>query len=342
MQYSPVDREKIEQIRVFSGSAHPDLAREICDFLGVPLQPSVTTHFSNDCLYVHLGVSVREKEVFVVQPISPPTSDHLMELLMMVDTARHASAKRIHAVIPYYSYARSDKKDEPRISITGRLVAELLEAAGAHHTITMTLHSPQVHGFFHMPVDHLTSQSVFVQHFQRRGSLGNTVIISPDIGHAKQAAKLARALGVSLAAANKQRLTDEEVAIDALIGDVRGKDVIVYDDEIATAGSVVKLLELLREENVGRITLACTHAVLSGPAIQRLRAFPEIDEIVTTNTVPIPEEKRLPNMTVLSVASIFGQTIRCNTLGHSVGKLFAFWLDEDQRKGSYQNWIGRP
>jgi ribose-phosphate pyrophosphokinase len=322
-----LEQAKMDSVRVFSGSAHVGLAREICDSIGVPLLPSVTRHFSNDCMYVHLGVSVREKEVFVIQPLSPPVNDHLMELLMMVDTARHASARRIHAVIPYYAYARSDKKDEPRISVTGRLVADLLRTAGASHVITMTLHSPQVHGFFTMPVDHLTSQSVFINHFRKR-DLSNTVVVSPDIGHAKRAAKLARALSVPLAAANKERLTDEQVAVSAIIGDVRGKDVIIHDDEVATAGTLVKVIEVLLGKGIGRLTVACTHGVFSGPAIDRLRAIPEIEEIVTTNTVPMPAEKLLPNVTVLSVASIFGEAIRCNILGRSVGKLFAFWLDE--------------
>ncbi|HUT20277.1 MAG TPA: ribose-phosphate pyrophosphokinase [Anaerolineae bacterium] len=322
-----LEQAKMDSVRVFSGSAHVGLAKEICDSIGVPLLPSVTRHFSNDCLYVHLGVSVREKEVFIIQPLSPPVNDHLMELLMMVDTARHASARRIHAVIPYYAYARSDKKDEPRISVTGRLVADLLRTAGASHVITMTLHSPQVHGFFTMPVDHLTSQSVFINHFRKR-DLGNTVVVSPDIGHAKRAAKLARALNVPLAAANKERLTDEQVAVSAIIGDVRGKDVIIHDDEVATAGTLIKVIEVLLRKGIGRLTVACTHGVFSGPAIDRLRAIPEIEEIVTTNTVPMPAEKLLPNMTVLSVASIFGEAIRCNILGRSVGKLFAFWLDE--------------
>lgn len=332
MNLTPDEQDKMkEDIRIFSGSAHRELAQEICDHLGVPLLPSVTSRFSNDNLYVHLGVSVRQKRVFIIQPLSSPASDHLLELLMLVDTARHASARDIHAVIPYFSYARSDKKDEPRISIAARLIADLLRTAGASHVITMTLHSPQVHGFFPMPVDHLTAQSVFINHFKQR-DLSNTVVVSPDIGHAKRAAKLARALNVSLAAANKQRIADDRVTIDALIGDVRGRDVIIDDDEIATAGSVVELIEHLRCEDVGRITVACTHGVFSGPAIERLRGIPEIDEIVTTNTVPLGPEKRLPNMTVLSVASIFGDAIRCNTLGRSVGKLFAFWLEEP--------WVG--
>jgi ribose-phosphate pyrophosphokinase len=321
----------MDDIRVFSGSAHPALAQEICDHIGVPLLPSITDHFSNDCLYVHLGTSVREKRVFVVQPLSPPVSDHLLELLMMVDAARHASARRIHAVIPYFAYARSDKKDQPRISITARLVADLLRTAGASHVITMTLHSPQVHGFFPTPVDHLTSQSVFINHFRTR-DLSNTIVVSPDIGHAKAAAKFARALGVPLAAANKERLDDESVSVDALIGEVRGKAVILHDDEVATAGSMIKVIDLLRCQEVERITVACTHGVLSGPAIERLSAVPELVEVVITNTVPLEPEKRaferLPNLTVLSVAPIFAEAMRCNTLGRSVGELFAFWREE--------------
>jgi len=334
MDWTVDEQETVqEEIRVFCGSAHRELAQEICDYMRVPLLPSIASRFSNDNLYVHLGVSVRQKRVFIIQPLTPPVSDHLLELLMMVDAARHASAKHVHAVIPYYSYARSDKKDEPRISIAARLVADLLGTAGASHVITMTLHSPQVHGFFPMPVDHLTARAVFINYF-RKQDLSNTVVVSPDIGHAKRAARIARALNVPLAAANKKRLTDDTVAIDAVIGDVRGRNVIIHDDEVATGGSVAKVIELLKCEGVGHITVACTHGVFSGPAIERLRAIPEIDEIVTTNTVPIPEEKRLPNMTILSVASIFGDAMRCNTVGRSVGKLFAFWLDE-QQAGEY-------
>lgn len=330
MELDLLEQEKMRDIRIFSGSAHRELAQEICDSIGVPLLPSITRHFSNDCLYVHLGVSVRQKKVFIIQPLSPPVNDHLIELLMLVDTARHASAHEIHAVIPYFAYARSDKKDEPRISITARLIADMLRTAGADHVITMTLHSPQVHGFFPMPADHLTAESVLINHF-KKWDLSNTVVLSPDIGHAKRAAQLARALGVPLAAANKERLTDEQVAISAIIGDVKGKDVIIHDDEVATAGTLIGVIDMLLEQGIGRLAIACTHGVFSGPAIERLRAIPQIDEIVTTNTVPVPPDKQLPNMTVLSVAPIFGEAIRCNTLGRSVGRLFAFWLDEQQQ-----------
>lgn len=315
-------------LRIFSGTSHLELAKEIADYLECRLCWRETERFSNDNLFVHLGESVRGKEVVIIQSFTPDVSDNILELLMMLDAARSASAKTIHAVIPYYSYGRSDKKDQPRISIAGRLIADLLSTAGANHVMTMTLHSPQVHGFFSMPTDHLTAHAVFVRHLQCR-DLSNAVVLAPDIGHAKPSAKLAKALGVPVAAGNKERLTDEYVRLAGIIGSVAGKDVIIFDDEIATAGSVVALIDVLRRHGVQRVTLACTHGIFSGPAIERLGAIPEIDEIVTTNTVPIPPDRRLPNMTVLSVAPIFGEAIRRNIMGQSVGHLFAFWPDSD-------------
>jgi ribose-phosphate pyrophosphokinase len=322
--FSLAERERAKDIRVFSGNSHPELALEICDYLKVPLSPSTSRHFSNDCMYVQLGESVRGKDVFIIQTFCKPLSEHIFELLMLLDTARSGSARSVHAVIPYYAYARSDKKDEPRISITARLVADLLIAAGATHIITMTLHSPQVHGFFSVPADHLTSRMAFAQHFQER-DLSNTVIVSPDIGHAKRAAKLAKDLGVAMASGTKERTADDQVELDAVIGDVRHKDAIIFDDEVATGGSVVAITDCLRRNKVRSMVLACTHGVFSGPAIERLRNIPELEEIVTTNTVPIPPEKRLPNMTILSVGPIFGEAIRCNYIGQSVGRLFAYW-----------------
>lgn len=316
-------------LRIYSGSSHPELAQEIADYLGCPLCCSETQRFSNDNLFVHLGESVRGKEVVIIQSFSPDVSDNILELLMMVDAAHSASAKTVHAVIPYYSYARSDKKDQPRISIAGRLIADLLVTAGVSHVMTLELHSPQVHGFFRVPTDHLTAHAAFVRYFRDR-DLSNSVILAPDIGHAKRAAKLARALGVDVAAGDKERLTDDRVRVAGIIGTVKDKDVIIFDDEIATGGSIVAIIELLRERGVRNITLACTHGVFSGNAIQRLSAIPEIKEIVTTNSVPIPAAKRLPHMTILSVAPVFGEAIRRNVLGQSVGALFAFWPDPDE------------
>lgn len=313
-----------ENVLIFSGNAHPVLAQEIASSIGLEVSPTVTEKFSNDNLYVHLGVSVRSKEVFLVQPITPPSSDHLMELLFMLDIARSAGAKGVHAVIPYYSYARSDKKDAPRISISGRLVADLLETAGATHVISMTLHSPQVHGFFSMPTDHLTAQSVFVEHFLKQ-DLTNTVVVSPDIGNAKRASTLARSLGLPIAAGEKFRKGDDEVEFGGIMGDVKGKRVIIIDDEIATGGSIVELIRVLRKQNVRRATAVCTHGLFTGKAAERLNGVDEIEEIVTTNTVPIAPESPITRLTVLSVGHIFGEVIRRNVVGESVGALFEYW-----------------
>lgn len=309
---------------LFSGTAHKQLANQIAGYLGLPLQETVINKFSNDNLYAHLGVSVRSKEVFIIQPLTPPTSDNLMELLLMLDIARSAGAHGVHAVIPYFSYARSDKKDAPRISIAARLVAEMLETAGATHVITMTLHSPQVHGFFSVPTDHLTAQSVFVEYFKNQ-DLSNTVVVSPDIGNAKRASKLARALGLPIAAGEKMRLSDDQVEIGGIMGDVRGKRVILMDDEIATGGSIVETVRVLRNENVRHVSVVCTHGLFTGPAAERLNAVDEIDEIVSTNTVPVDDDRKPERLTVLSVGDIFGEVIRRNVVGESVGALFEYW-----------------
>ena len=310
----------MRSIKVFSGSSHPALAEEICRYLGVSLSPSVHRRYSNDNLYIQLAESVREHDVYIVQTFSPPVQDHVFELLMMVNAARDASATRVTAVVPYYSYARSDKKEEPRICITGRLVADLFMTAGVSRLLTMDLHAPQVHGFFSMPVDHLTAQPVLIDHFGVR-ELVDTVVVTPDIGSAKRASRFARKLGVPLAAGNKRRVADDRVEIDDIIGEVHGKHAIVFDDEIANAGTIVEVAKLLMKRGVTGITVACTHGVFSGQAVERLRGL-GVDEIITTNTVPIPAEKRLPNMSVLSVAPVFGEAIRRINVGESVSAIF--------------------
>ena len=312
----------MRDITIFSGSAHKALAEEVCKYLGVPLCKSTFRRFSNDCLYVQLNANCREADVFLIQPLVPPVQENLMELLLMLDAARGASAARTTAVIPYYSYARSDKKDAPRISIAGRLVADLLTTAGANRVLTMTLHSAQVHGFFSVPTDHLNALNVLVNHFRKR-DLSNTVVVAPDLGNAKSASHFARLLKLPVAAGSKQRLSDEKVVIEAIVGDVDGKNAIIIDDEIANGGTTMEMIERLREHHAGRISLACTHGLFSGRAIERLSAQPDIVEIVTTNTVPIAPEKRLPNMTVLSVAPLIAETIRRIHNGESVSSLFA-------------------
>jgi len=312
----------MREITIFSGNAHPDLVAEVCTSLGVQLCPSTIRRFSNDCLYVQLNANCREGDVFLIQPLVPPVQEHLMELLFMLDAARGASAARTTAVIPFYSYARSDKKDEPRISIAGRLVADLLVAAGANRVLTMTLHSAQVHGFFSVPVDHLNALKVLAQHFRNR-DLSNSIVVSPDLGHAKSASQFARLLKLPVAAGNKHRISDEKVVIDTIVGDVEGKNVIILDDEIANGGTIIEILHHLRERHVGRICIVCTHGLFTGAAIERLSAQPDIAEIVTTNTVPLPANKRLPNMHVLSIAPLLAEAIRRIHNGESVSSLFA-------------------
>jgi ribose-phosphate pyrophosphokinase len=311
----------MNHIVIFSGNAHPELAASIAGRLKTRVSPAAITRFSNDCLGVQLQANCREADVFIIQPLVPPVQERLMELLLMLDAARGASAARITAVIPHYAYARSDKKDAPRISIAARLVADLVTTAGASRVLTMTLHSEQVHGFFNVPVDHLNALDVLARHFQRR-RLTNTVVVSPDLGNAKAASHFARKLGLPVAAGSKRRLADDQVTIDAIVGDVTGKHVIVLDDEIANGGTIIEVLERLRELRVRRIAVACTHGLFTGDAIARLASHRDIAEIVTTDTVPIPPEKRLPHMTVLSVAPLLATAIRCIHVGESISRLF--------------------
>src|SRR5215831_12057221 len=308
-------------IVVFRGSAHPELAKEICRNLKIRLSPSTLTRFSNDCLGVQLKANCREADVFIIQPIVPPVQEHLMELLLMLDAARGASAARITAVMPHFAYARSDKKDAPRISIAARLTADLVATAGANRVLTMTLHSPQVHGFFSVPVDHMNALKVLAQHF-RRQKLTDTIVVSPDLGNAKEASHFARSLGLPVAVASKKRVSDDRVVIDAVVGDVDGKNVIVLDDEIANGGTMVELLGKLRARRVKRIAIACTHGLFTGKAIERLGAQTDVVEIVTTDTVPVPASKRLPNMKILSIAPLLAEAIRRIHDGETVSVLF--------------------
>jgi ribose-phosphate pyrophosphokinase len=317
-----------QNVRVFSGRSNPELATKIAGHLSVPLEETHFSRFSNDNLFVQLGSSVRGRIVLIIQSLTPPVSDHLMELLMMLDIAKSAAAKEIHAVIPYFSYARSDKKDAPRISITARLIADLLRTAGATHVMTMNLHSAQVHGFFSVPTDPLTARALFVDYISRYNlDPDRTIVVSPDMGRAGSAARFAAQLGLPVATATKTRISDTEVSISGLIKrQVKGfGHALIYDDEIATAGSVTELSRLLvTKGGIKEITLICTHGLFLDPAIERLTSIPEIIEIITTDTACLPAEKRLPNMTILTVASIFGEAIRRNYLHESIGTLFTF------------------
>lgn len=309
----------MKSIVVFSGTAHPALADEICDYLGVRRSGVEISRFSNDCLQARLLANCRQRDVYIIQPLVPPTQEHLMELLLMIDAARGASAGQITAVMPHYAYARSDKKDASRISLGGRLVADMLSTAGVTRVLTMALHAPQVHGFFSVPVDHLTAIGVLADHYRGR-DLSNTVVISPDLGNAKQATIMARLLNLPVAAGSKQRLADDRVVIDSIVGDVYGKKAIVLDDEIATGGSIIELMSKLREFGVTDASVACTHGLFAGQAVERLRNNDLISEVVSTNTVPAPAG--FPELHSLSVAPLFAEAIARIHQGRSVSKLF--------------------
>jgi ribose-phosphate pyrophosphokinase len=321
---------KSKRVRFFSGSSHPELAAGICSYLGVPLEDTRIERFSNDNLYIQFGASVRARQVFVVQSLFPPVNDHLVELLMMLDIARSSAAKEVHAIIPYFSFARSDKKDAPRISITARLVADLLQTAGATHVMTMMLHSPQVHGFFNIPADPLTSRPVFKSYFMDR-ELSNTILVTPDMGQVKSAARFAADLGLPVAAGNKERISDTEVRVTGMVGDriQNHTRALIYDDEIATGGSILEISRHLIEKGIKEIWVVCTHGVFVRNGLQRLSEVPEITEIITTDTVYIPPEQRTSKLKIVSVAPVFGEAIRLNYIGQSISTLFAYGEDSD-------------
>lgn len=313
------------EIRFFSGSSHPKFAADVTNYLDVPLEDTLIRRFSNDNLYVQLGASVRGRRVYLIQSLFPPVNAHLVELLMMIDIARSAAAKEIHVIVPYFSFARSDKKDAPRISITAKLVATLLETAGATHFMTMMLHSPQVHGFFSIPADPLTARPVFENYFSER-DLSDTIVVAPDMSHAKSAGRFARNLELPVAAGNKERISDTSVKITGLVGrQVRGfKKAIITDDEIATGASVIEMSHLLVKNGIEEIAVVCTHGVFVGDALSRISAENVIAEIVTSDTVSIPEERKTSKLTVLTVANLFGEAIRRNYSRESIDGLFVY------------------
>jgi ribose-phosphate pyrophosphokinase len=313
------------EVRFFSGSSNLQLAGKIASRLGVPLDGTHIARFSNDNLYIQLDASVRYRRVYIVQSLSQPVNDHLMELLMMIDIARSAAASEVHAIIPYYSFGRSDKKDAPRISITARLVADLLKTAGATHVMSMMFHSPQVHGFFGIPTDPLSSNMVFKEYLSKL-DLSGSIIVAPDMGQAKSAARFARTLNLPVAAGNKERVSDSEVIVNGLVGNqVQGhRRALIYDDEIATGGSILELSRVLIEEGIDDIRVICTHGVFSHGGLERLTGVPQITEIITTDTVHIPPEKMHPKLTVLSVAPVFADAIHHNINHESLSDLFVF------------------
>jgi ribose-phosphate pyrophosphokinase len=308
-------------LKIFSGSANPKLASAICSHLGIDLSRLKVSRFSNDNLFVQIQENVREKDVFVVQPFIAPVGDTLLELFIILDALKSASARRITAVIPYYSYARSDKKDAPRISIAGRLMADLIQTAGADRVLTMDLHSDAVHGFFSMPVDHLTAIPYFVNHFRERLDLDKAVVVATDAGGAKRAGRFAERIHLPLAIIDKRRVADTEVEQGLVVGDVKGRDAIIFEDEISTGGTLVASVATLAAAGARRIFAGATHGVLCGPAIDRL-ADSAIESVAVTDTIHLPEDKRVDKIVTLSVAPLFAEAIRRIHTGESVGALF--------------------
>jgi len=308
-------------LKVFSGNSNRSLALEICRYLEISLSNLHISRFSNDNMFIQVKENVREKDVFVIQSFTQPVSDNIMELMITLDAMRSASAKRITAVIPYYSYARSDKKDAPRISIAGRLMADLLKTAGANRLLTIDLHSDSVHGFFSMPVDHLTAIPTICDYFRNRLDLSKSVVVATDAGGAKRAARFANKLDTSMAIIDKRRLSDTDVVQGLVVGDVKGRDAIIFDDEISTGGTLITTVNTLEKADAGNIYVGVTHPVLCGPAVKNLRDS-SIKEIVVTNTIEIPDEKMMNKIKVLSVAGLFANAIRRIHIGESVGALF--------------------
>jgi ribose-phosphate pyrophosphokinase len=309
-----------DSLKVFAGSSNQPMAEEICDCLGIPLSKLEINRFSNDNLHVQIQENVRERDVFVIQSFSAPVSEHIMELFIILDALRSASAHRITAVIPYFSYARSDKKDAPRISIAGRLMADLLVTAGANRVLTMDLHADQVHGFFSVPVDHLTAIPTISTYFRDMLDMGNCVACATDAGGTKRVQQFARRLNIPMAFVEKRR-DKEHVEQGLVVGEVKGKDAIIFEDEIAAGSTLTASVETLYKAGASTIYAGATHGILCGPAIQRLKCC-HVQDVAVTNTVLVPEEKRIEKLTVLSVASLFAEAIKRIHTGESVGSLF--------------------
>jgi len=311
----------MDELKVFSGTAHPALARAVCDYLDIPLGEAEVFEFSNENIFVRILENVRERDVFIVQPICSPVNKSLVELLIMLDAFRRASAGRITAVVPYYGYSRTDKKDQPRVPITARLIADLITTAGANRLLTVDLHAPQIQGFFTIPVDELTARPMLAQHFKEK-ALNNLVVVATDIGISKVARDVAAKLGAPLAIMEKRRVGNVDASETLnVIGEVEGMHALTVDDEIDTAGSLVGVVNALLKRGVTKVYACCTHPVFSGPAIQRIAGCP-VKEVVVTNTIPVNDDKKLNKITVLSIASLIGEAIHRIHTGLSVGAMF--------------------
>ena len=311
-----------ENLKVFSGNANRKLAKDICAYLDIPLGKCEVFKFSNDNTFVRILENIRQQDVFLVQPIAYPVNDHIMELLIMIDAAKRASAGRITAVIPYYAYARSDKKDQPRVPITARLVANLIETAGADRVLTLELHAGQIQGFFNVPLDELSAIPNLANHFKARNVKNNIVVVATDAGDAKRARNMANRLDAPLAIVEKVRIGNQErVEAATLIGNVRDRTAIIVDDEIGTGGTVIATADTLRSHGAQDIYCYAAHPVLAGNATEILEKS-TIKELVVTDSLPVPPAKMGKKTSVVSVAPILGEAIQRIHSGTSVGAMF--------------------
>ncbi len=309
-----------DRLILFSGNANRALSQEIADYLGVPMGEAEVSRFADGEILVQIFENVRGADVFVIQPTCRPVNENLMELLVIIDALKRASAWRITAVMPYYGYGRQDRKVQPRVPITARLVADLLTAAGVHRVLTMDLHAGQIQGFFTTPVDHLFAAPVLLQYFQDR-MLGDAVVVSPDAGGVERARAFAKRLDTSLAFIDKRRTGPNEAKVMHIVGEVDGRDVIIVDDMIDTGGTIIQAVPALLEKGAKRIFASCTHPVLSGQAVERIEGS-ALEEVVITNTIPLPEGRPSKKLTVLSVAPLLGEAISRIHKEESVSRLF--------------------
>ena len=312
----------MDELKVFTGNSHPDLAKQVTEYLGIPLGRAEVFQFSNENIFVRILENVRERDTFVIQPLSSPVSNNILELLIMIDALKRASAKRITAVIPYYGYGRTDKKDQPRVPITARLLADLLTAAGANRLLTVDLHAAQIQGFFNIPVDELTALKLLANYFKNKRLDSNLVVVATDIGIAKRARDLAAMLQAPLALMEKRRMgnADQTETLN-VIGDVEGKVALTVDDEIDTAGSLANTVDALLERGATEVFACATHPVFSGPAIKTIAAS-AIKEVVVIDTIPVSPDKKLDKITVLPIASLLGEAIHRIHTGLSIGAMF--------------------
>ncbi|HEB75952.1 MAG TPA: ribose-phosphate pyrophosphokinase [Nitrospirae bacterium] len=311
-----------EGIKILTGNANRPLAEEISKYLGEPLTEATVTTFIDGEIMVHIDENVRGADTFVIQPTCTPVNHNIMELLLIIDALKRASARRITAVIPYYGYARQDRKVQPRVPISSKLVADLIETAGTHRVLAMDLHAGQIQGFFDIPVDHLYATPVLLDHIRAHYPNGDLVIVSPDAGGVERARAFAKRLGCSLAIIDKRRERANVSQVMNVIGDVDGKDTMILDDIIDTAGTTVQAAEVLKEKGAKRVSAACTHAVLSGPAVDRINASP-LEEVIVTNTIPLDSKKeKCSKITILSIARIFAESIKRIHEETSISSLF--------------------